>query len=100
MHAAGGTVVGMGLKHADGAPREATVPSLAGLYERYSPFGAAVEPEISRMQAHVSSLLAHFRGRVYCWDVVNEALAEKNGEWRADSPWRRPKDAFWKVAQW
>jgi len=52
--------------------------------------GPATQTELlSRLQAHISSLLAHFRDRVYCWDVVNEALAERTGQWRTDSPWQR-----------
>jgi len=47
---------------------------------------------LQRMRGHMSALLAHFRGEVYCWDVVNEAVTD-TGEWRADSPWFRAAGA-------
>jgi endo-1,4-beta-xylanase len=52
--------------------------------------GPATETQLlSRLRSHVVTLLAHFRDRVYCWDVVNEALSEGTGEWRTGSPWQR-----------
>ena len=51
--------------------------------------GAASREEIlGRMRDHIAALLAHFRGEVYCWDVVNEALSDA-GTWRVESPWFR-----------
>lgn len=51
--------------------------------------GTATKGEVlSRMREHISTLLAHFKGSVYCWDVVNEAITD-NGAWRAESPWFR-----------
>ncbi|HVO40945.1 MAG TPA: endo-1,4-beta-xylanase [Spirochaetia bacterium] len=51
--------------------------------------GQASKSEVlERMREHISTLLAHFRGGVYCWDVVNEAVTDA-GEWRTDSPWFR-----------
>jgi endo-1,4-beta-xylanase len=52
--------------------------------------GSAVsKPDLlERMRRHVGTLLSRYRGKVYCWDVVNEALAE-DGQWRTDSPWHR-----------
>ena len=38
------------------------------------------------MQEHISTLLTRYKGQVYCWDVVNEALSDDGG-WRTDSPW-------------
>lgn len=50
--------------------------------------GQATRDEVlSRMREHISTLLAHFHGEVYCWDVVNEALSDGPGIWRTDSPW-------------
>ena len=51
--------------------------------------GPATKAEVlSRMRSHIDALLAHFRGTIYCWDVVNEALADGAGTWR-DSLWYR-----------
>lgn len=39
------------------------------------------------MLEHVRAVAGHFRGRVYAWDVVNEAIADgTSGKLRADSP--------------
>ncbi|HVV51307.1 MAG TPA: endo-1,4-beta-xylanase, partial [Polyangia bacterium] len=39
------------------------------------------------MLRHVTSVVAHFKGRVAQWDVVNEAIADgPGGELRSDSP--------------
>lgn len=43
----------------------------------------------SCMEAHIWTLLAHFRGKIYCWDVVNEALSDGPEIWRTNSPWHR-----------
>ncbi len=69
-------------------------------------FAAAGRAEVlSRLQQHITALLDHFRGKVYCWDVVNEARSDGHGMRRTDSPLLfdndvRPKAAFWAVAPW
>ncbi|MHB9130973.1 MAG: endo-1,4-beta-xylanase [Armatimonadota bacterium] len=40
------------------------------------------------LQAHIFTVLDHFKGAAFCWDVVNEALADEGG-WREKSPWFR-----------
>jgi GH35 family endo-1,4-beta-xylanase len=35
---------------------------------------------LERLREHIETVLAHFRGKVYCWDVVNEA--GPNGDYR------------------
>ena len=55
-----------------------------------SPGVPATRPQvIRRMEDHISTVLAHFRDTVYCWDVVNQALSDGAGAWRTDSPWQR-----------
>ncbi len=52
--------------------------------------GTATKAEVlARLSDHVGTLLDHFRGGVYCWDVVNEALSDGFATWRTDSPWYR-----------
>lgn len=54
------------------------------LWLRQGGFSRLVALEILR--DHVQQVCAHFRGRVWCWDVVNEALNDDGG-WREKSPW-------------
>jgi endo-1,4-beta-xylanase len=49
--------------------------------------GPATRDEVlERMKDHITTLLTRYKGEVYCWDVVNEALSDSGG-WRTDSPW-------------
>jgi endo-1,4-beta-xylanase len=50
-------------------------------------FGDAAET-LSRMKDHITTLVSRYRGSVFCWDVVNEAVSDDGG-WRTDSPWYR-----------
>ena len=36
---------------------------------------------LERMKTHITTLVTHFKGRVNCWDVVNEAILD-DGAWR------------------
>jgi endo-1,4-beta-xylanase len=50
--------------------------------------GAASREEVlDALSHHVSTLLTRFRGAVYAWDVVNEAISDSAGAWRTESPW-------------
>ncbi|MBQ3350487.1 MAG: endo-1,4-beta-xylanase [Thermoguttaceae bacterium] len=41
-----------------------------------------------RMEEYMTKVLTHFKGKVYCWDVVNEALADWGDDvYRKHSPW-------------
>jgi len=53
---------------------------------RKGEFSKAEALEILR--EHIFTVLRHFNGTAYCWDVVNEALGEEGG-WREKSPWYR-----------
>jgi endo-1,4-beta-xylanase len=37
------------------------------------------------LQEHISTVMKHYAGRVFAWDVVNEGLDEQG--WPKDSPW-------------
>lgn len=47
--------------------------------------GAPASPELllSRLKNHIDHVVAHFKGRVYAWDVVNEAITD-DGKFRTD----------------
>ena len=49
---------------------------------------ASQEQVLERLREHIGTVLSHFLGKVYCWDVVNEALADGARGWRQDSPWQ------------
>jgi endo-1,4-beta-xylanase len=50
---------------------------------------AAQAQVLERLREHIGTVLTHFQGRVYCWDVVNEALSDGAGKWRQDSLWQK-----------
>lgn len=42
----------------------------------------------NRMKKYMTDVMTHFKGSVYCWDVVNEAISDNKGEiWRTNSAW-------------
>lgn len=58
--------------------------------EGYKTDGAYVSAEVMkyRLQKYIEEVMTHFEekypGVIYCWDVVNEAVADNNGEFAAD----------------
>ncbi len=41
-----------------------------------------------RLRTYIHTVVGHFKGQVYCWDVVNEAISDKDDEYiRQDSLW-------------
>jgi endo-1,4-beta-xylanase len=43
------------------------------------------EASLERMRDYIHTVLDHFRGRVYCWDVVNEAIGPQPQDFYRDS---------------
>lgn len=58
--------------------------------EGYTTDGAYVSADVMkyRLQKYIEEVMTHFEekypGVIYCWDVVNEAVADNNGEFAAD----------------
>ena len=58
--------------------------------EGYKTDGAYVSADVMkyRLQKYIEEVMTHFEekypGVIYCWDVVNEAVADNNGEFAAD----------------
>lgn len=50
---------------------------------------ASRELVLSRLRTHIQTVMQHYRGRIYGWDVVNEALSDAPKEYLRDSPWLR-----------
>lgn len=42
---------------------------------------------LSRMQAHIETVVSRYKGIVHAWDVVNEAVSDKEGELLRPSKW-------------
>ena len=47
---------------------------------------ASKELVLQRLRDHITTVMTHFKGKVYAWDVVNEAIDDGSGTYRA-SPW-------------
>jgi len=41
------------------------------------------------LREHISTVMRHFRGRVFAWDVLNEGLSDKGPGLREEGPWYR-----------
>jgi len=41
-----------------------------------------------RLRKHVEAVVSRYKGKVYCWDVANEVISDKDDEYlRSSSPW-------------
>jgi endo-1,4-beta-xylanase len=51
--------------------------------------GKTVSREVllSRLKSHIQTVVSRYRGMVYAWDVVNEAVSDKKEEYLRPSPW-------------
>ncbi|HEX9782970.1 MAG TPA: endo-1,4-beta-xylanase [Opitutaceae bacterium] len=49
---------------------------------------ATREALLDRMRDHIHTVVGRYKGRINGWDVVNEAINDKDGSMR-DSPWRK-----------
>lgn len=53
--------------------------------------GDTVSKEVllSRMKSHIQAVMSRYKGKIYAWDVVNEALDDDRTKYLRDSPWLR-----------
>ncbi|MBB5325505.1 endo-1,4-beta-xylanase [Anoxybacillus tepidamans] len=44
---------------------------------------------LERMKAHISTVVQRYKGKVYCWDAVNEAVDDEGDDLLRPSKWRQ-----------
>lgn len=42
---------------------------------------------LKRLKDHINSVVSRYKGKIYAWDVVNEAIADDSTKLLRDSPW-------------
>lgn len=42
---------------------------------------------LQRLKDHITTVVSRYKGRIYAWDVVNEAISDKPGEYLRNSLW-------------
>jgi len=45
------------------------------------------EELLRRLEHHITNVVSHYKDDIYAWDVVNEAISDKDGEFYRDSKW-------------
>ena len=53
--------------------------------------GRTVTKEVllKRLKDHIYTVVNRYKGKIYAWDVVNEAISDNNNQFLRDSPWSR-----------
>jgi endo-1,4-beta-xylanase len=42
---------------------------------------------LERLKKHIETVVTRYKGKIYAWDVVNEAVSDKKDEFLRQSPW-------------
>jgi len=44
---------------------------------------------LQRLKDHITTVVSRYKGTIYAWDVVNEAISDRGDEYLRNSPWYR-----------
>ncbi|WP_083781124.1 endo-1,4-beta-xylanase [Chitinophaga pinensis] len=44
---------------------------------------------LQRLKEHITTVVTRYKGKIYAWDVVNEAISDRHGEFYRNSAWLR-----------
>jgi endo-1,4-beta-xylanase len=44
---------------------------------------------LQRLKDHITTIVSRYKGKIYAWDVVNEAIADEDDKFYRDTPWFR-----------
>ena len=44
------------------------------------------ERALANLKTYIDGVVGHYKGRIWAWDVVNEAISDKDGEYLKDTP--------------
>jgi len=59
----------------------------AWVFENEDGGSADRETLLARMKAHIETVVTRYKGAIYAWDVVNEAVSDLSGEYLRPSKW-------------
>lgn len=45
---------------------------------------------LSRLKQHIDTVVGRYKGQIYAWDVVNEAVEDKTDLFMRDTKWLEP----------
>ncbi|HYE55067.1 MAG TPA: endo-1,4-beta-xylanase [Chitinophagaceae bacterium] len=66
--------------------------------------GNTVSKEVllQRLKDHITTVVTRYKGKIYAWDVVNEAISDKYNEYLRPSPWQQiiGEEYIAKAFQW
>jgi endo-1,4-beta-xylanase len=69
----------------------------AWVFTNSSGGAASRDMVLARMRSHITNVMRHFQGKVYCWDVVNEAIMPDGRTRTGDETADDQKSSWYKI---